>query len=801
MADNLPIFTDYVDQNYFIEALGGPTNQQNYLDAFPDSIYSKAWDSSLVRLLYALIGPSGAGYLRRQYLEARLQLESQYFTGDNLDALYSNPFGFLRLAEETYTIDGSASILPAYERGQILSFDASFRNRAMLWLSAIQAGGTPLGISLAAESGMNHPVTVIENYKALYDQYMDAPLGLPYLGSTDSLSEFILIPRQDVPSSAQQSFFFVSSSSGYFSITIPMGPPYIVVPGIITASSPGNVLQVPDASLFPPGVMVALATQFDYFGTHTSIKWVQVDANVSTMTQQQVTVVYPPDDTHAPFTAYPLTGSQSYIGLVANAQTTSLPYNATWDQIQYALGALPILESTANVVVTGGPLPTNPITISFIGALANLDIPEMVINVGDDVFTGVGYNTWTPSAISLSNVEQSYNIVNQEFDATLQQFAPGDLRAAQYAVDLLRPVTSFFTETAGQGVTQRQPFNSIFAGQQFTEVLRYTTGSGNVDWPDTTGDNWIEAGLEHEAPSANDMNGHYINFHSIVNVVSYTELAFADANYQTDFNPNPYLDIKVGPYSAIQQVLYPFLGQYRNPYLQFNPIDALYTQPDQPYISAITDTSGVINNSYPTNYVGLSGITQQPIPPSAFWASAERPLGGDFIEIDLGTPQAVNYIYFEATNKPYDIVVAYDCLDQAPARRFLPAGIVPSYAGPAITSLQFQNSTTNAWTPVTWQVVNTLGQMIYTRFIRIGFLRRPSGPFANNVPFSIEMRNLRIGRNTNSSLANNTELLSPAAYASGAGTNGPAAAFSWTKEGFDGEPLSPPISSFTYTHA
>ena len=81
-----PDYTEVIDQSFFIEPLGGPQNPTNYLDRFPDEVYNKSIDSHLVKFLYSLLGPAGIGWLRKNYLEARLQLEEYGVDLFNLDS-------------------------------------------------------------------------------------------------------------------------------------------------------------------------------------------------------------------------------------------------------------------------------------------------------------------------------------------------------------------------------------------------------------------------------------------------------------------------------------------------------------------------------------------------------------------------------------------------------------------------------------------------------------------------------------------------------------------------------------------
>jgi hypothetical protein len=253
--------------------------------------------------------------------------------------------------------------------------------------------------------------------------------------------------------------------------------------------------------------------------------------------------------------------------------------------------------------------------------------------------------------------------------------------------------------------------------------------------------------VEHEAPLPFGTNGtQYTGFHNISSITAYTEGALSDAGYILGTTPiSSYWDTLIGNFSQAQLVIMPGLNALQNVQMQFTASGAQAAQPD-PLVITNVGGRGVINGSYPVDYMSLPGISQ---PASGtLWASMERVSGEDYLEIDLGQAQPVNFLYFEATAKPYSIDIAYDVLDQSPQRLFASA-IVPPHSQSS-TSLVF--SATKIWNDLSIFITNQLGGMIYTRFLRIGFNKLPAGtPFAPigqpTIPFSIEVRNLRIGRN------------------------------------------------------
>jgi hypothetical protein len=269
--------------------------------------------------------------------------------------------------------------------------------------------------------------------------------------------------------------------------------------------------------------------------------------------------------------------------------------------------------------------------------------------------------------------------------------------------------------------------------------------------------------MENEAPApVGNVSQNYQGFHNIRTAIAYTEAALTDPNYSVPMVGSIpidilYWDTMIGLFSQNQTLLYPVLNNYQNVAAQYPAANAAAEQPEPLILTGSLNNIGVINENYPADYLSLPGVSQlssqQP-----FWASAERTAGTDYLEIDLGSVQCVNYLYFEATSKPYTIDVAYDKWDEAPNRSFVPVTIVPSTVARSITNLDYSTAMTNPWSPVQIVFTNSLGLPVYTRFLRIGFTRNPGGsPFytltqtpqgtsQTALPYSIEVRNLRVAR-------------------------------------------------------
>jgi hypothetical protein len=208
-----PDLTETINQSFFIEPLGGPINPQNYLDRFPDEVYNKTVDSHLVKFLYSLLGPAGVGWLRKNYLEARIQLEEYGVELFDLDAFYGNPLKFGRILEEIYDEDPRGLLnREAWEK--IRAKDAAYRARALDYVRGMRLGNTPAGMKLVARSGLGHEVEIVEGYKWLYDQHTDDYLALPRFGVTQSTEEMVVLPRRELAQSEIQQITVVGTVTG-----------------------------------------------------------------------------------------------------------------------------------------------------------------------------------------------------------------------------------------------------------------------------------------------------------------------------------------------------------------------------------------------------------------------------------------------------------------------------------------------------------------------------------------------------------------------------------------------------------
>lgn len=655
-----PDFTGVVDQSFFIAPLGGPLNPINYLDRFPDEVYNKSLDSHLVKFVYAILGPAGIGWLRKNYLQARLVFEDYGLDNFDLDAFYGDPFSFARVLEEMYDED-PGGLLPRDQWEAIKAKDASYRNRAIDFLGAARAGTTLEGMHLAARSGLGHECEVVENYKALFDSHTDDPLGIPYQGSTLSTEEFIVIPRREAPQSEVQTLTITS---------------------------------------FPTG------GTFDLF--------------------------------------YPV-GDQNH------NQALGVAYNIDNITLHTLLEGFASI-GVGNIELRGGPLPGVPVDIHFTNKLANHDVAQLQIN-----FHVTSYVGGTPIPTAYVTTQRA----GIEYADEIAHISSRDQHHVIEALDKIKPVATIITFRPGRGTQAPQEWTEIFASSTYHEVIRYVTGQVNVAWPPLDSTHWIERNIEHEAQrSYDDLQYHYQGFHNVAAVIAYTEEAVSDPDYLTDnwltVAPN-YKNEQVGSFTQYQSMLFGPLATPLDPFSQFEAGRCLADYAEPLTVNATTPLNGVnipsplINGVYPVDYQALPGVPSIRYTDGQFWASKERPDGDDYLEIDLGTPQALNYLIFEATRKPYDIEISYDLLDLGPSRSWQTVTTDPFFS--STSAIGYQPGNQNPWEPVEVHFTAANGNIIFARYIRVKFARRldANSPFittdGTQLPFSIEVRNLRIGRN------------------------------------------------------
>jgi hypothetical protein len=186
ITDNIPV----------VEPLDGPTSVDDVMDRFPEEVYQQGRDTHLYRFLSALSGDSGAGLIKAQSYAARLKFEAEFLNFQMLDQFYAAQFKFKRLKSETYpSYNPQVDALTPTIWDAINLADQSYKQRIAEFFTATRFGNSPEGMALTAQSGSGIECEIVENYRWIFDQFSDDILGIEFDGTTDSTSEFIVVPR------------------------------------------------------------------------------------------------------------------------------------------------------------------------------------------------------------------------------------------------------------------------------------------------------------------------------------------------------------------------------------------------------------------------------------------------------------------------------------------------------------------------------------------------------------------------------------------------------------------------------
>jgi|GEM_PF-5189150 len=726
---NSPTTTVTVNQDYLIEPLTGPSHPKKYLDRFPEEIYDTSVDSTLVKFLYALLGPSGAGWIKQNYLEVRKVFEENGLQLDQLEKFYGNPLRFGRNLEEIYN-DETTGTLPRDTSNTISAKDSIYRNRVIDFLHAARLGGTPDGMKFAAKSGAGFEVDVIENYKYMFDQHSDEVIGLQRMGTvsndnaTDNVGEFIIIPNRENSQTVVQTITFDNQTptQGWFTLT---------------------------------------------FNGKTTLNGNQ-GYNVGTVTQSGKTIT----GSGATFTSAMIGGTITITGQNANKITGVDPVN----NLLTVQNAVTISSSAAFTIVYGG-LTSSATSFDVLTALSNLSN----IGIGNITVTGNMYsgfkiiftNALSGLATNLIKInsylkDAAGNVVNGTVSmdyigqpgAEISNISTKERHLIDSALDKIKPVNTLATYKANQSVYQNQIVNNAFANSEYYEVLRYVTGSDKIEWPKTDSVYWIEKGIEKEAPRIyGDMQQHYTNFHTPAGVYGYSSNTLSDPDYL--------INIKNALSNNLAQYISMHIGVFNNDFLKAifnrnvaNQSAGVFTVTDAgralahfaeiPIITTQSDYSGtpLVNGIYPV------GDKLQPVLKNIlnykdkdnFWASTERLAGeSDYLEIDFGKPMAINFLSFQACKVPIDIEISYDEISGS-TRNF--STVTPEALFPFHNSLYYNSDKKGSpWESLAYNFTDYASDLIFTRYVRIKFTRR-SDKFLPNAktPWPILVKNLRLGR-------------------------------------------------------
>jgi len=630
-----PKYTNVVSNNVIVEPLSAASVPEKYLKRFPEEVYNTSSDSNLFKLIFTLIGPSGVGSLKKDFFNTRLQLEANGFKNIQLEKFYGNVFKFFKILDENQeNISGES--LTQGEWAKLEVKDASYRNRAIDYLHAARLGNTPDGMRLAAKSGLGKDVEIVENYRYLFDIHSDDPIGEINYGTTDTTSEFVVLPHYETDQSYTYSIKFnTTPNSGFCYFTN-------------NNDTTSNIL-IADLTII--GIQSALKK----------------------------------------------------IGLTSIVQGDSLS------------GFLITIQSKENLV--------------FVNQL---------------------YENGTKV------IETFTTVIGNQDTQLIQDVAISNRYDVDLAINYLKPVGTFVSYAPNQSSVKRQAWYSVISNANQIQVLRFVTGSQSINWPAVDNLYWIEPGIEKEAPRVSDDNRqHYQHFH---------EPAKVNAYRKEDTNSTKQANYRVGNF-----VNFPYSIEYdANGINSYQPINALSHSSNIKTTRTTYDTGnnvrvGLIDGVYPIDYLNLQGVPQQNSG-NIFWASVDRKsilddktVATDVLEIDLGSVKVVNFLMFETLALPVNIKIKYDAFDD-------PNGETKSYLNvtnednfPYEYSLHYDAQNHNPWDQLEYHFTDSLGNLIFTRYITIEFTRKDESSSENPLfynkntgeytPWPIVVRNLRLGRN------------------------------------------------------
>lgn len=142
-----------------------PRSTQARLRGLTTGVYDVSPSSYMYILIDSLAGTSGAGALKQELLISRFQssLFTTYF-GD-LDNVYGDLINMPRLSTETYLYNPVTDLLTSNQWDEVRTADSNYRARISSFFQAMQAGGTPIGLTLMTRAATGFDAHIFETWK------------------------------------------------------------------------------------------------------------------------------------------------------------------------------------------------------------------------------------------------------------------------------------------------------------------------------------------------------------------------------------------------------------------------------------------------------------------------------------------------------------------------------------------------------------------------------------------------------------------------------------------------------------
>jgi len=382
------------------------------------------------------------------------------------------------------------------------------------------------------------------------------------------------------------------------------------------------------------------------------------------------------------------------------------------------------------------------------------DRADQSFNVISKLFTALD----TKNSIEVDIENYQFNNPSDEI-AGINQY---DRHLIDEAIDRIKPVNSYGSYTVGESNYQNQIVSKVSSSSAYYEVIDHVTGSNRIAWPSVSKTNWIKSDVEQMAPKVQGASKqHYRSFHTPIQVAAYTENALNDSSYLSNFSAiatnDGYSSQHIGPFNKA------FADAFINvPFLQKVDANTIHTAKDcladfaEPLdVTSRSDeyNASYINDLYPVTDDLHSIIQNNNTYTNSykFWASGERTSGSEYLEIDFGSPKAINFIAMQIFKLPIDIEIAYDQIGAGSVRDF--KSVIPEANSLFVTSLYFNPSEKSLpWNYLTYNFTDKYGQIPFVRYLRIKLTRRNDSFLSKKLdgtdnPWPILIKNLRIGRN------------------------------------------------------
>jgi|GEM_PF-6867674 len=255
-------------------------------------------------------------------------------------------------------------------------------------------------------------------------------------------------------------------------------------------------------------------------------------------------------------------------------------------------------------------------------------------------------NDPAPSELKSDSTAEVLNVfANAE---NLKEVDAQTMRLLRDAVENLKPMNTVLNTSLGQADSYPIDIKSASASSEFYQVTKFVTGNSNINWPTQSGNDfnsvyWVEADVEKEAPrNHNDFQQHYQGFYK-PNSVTASSYAVGSLNNNSAL---------ITKFSALKNLS-------NSGIWSANQALADYPEPISVTRQNANTNTSFVNHEYPIDYLSLNNVPTVTYQRDKFWMSELKTSGEDYLIIDLGSTQSVNFLIFEILNAPIDIEISY----------------------------------------------------------------------------------------------------------------------------------------------